>query len=324
MRRQLPLVYSDALASPRKGGDLKWWNVAFQLSDRTIISLQRRGGAESVLRLWAPSPNQAGLQFAMLRDRYFSRSTKRTTGATIVVLSARPDLETRAISVKAPVRDRHRLELNYGKDFAIWSEQFIRAIRSQTTGLTVFHGPAGTGKTTYLRFLAYRLRRTHRFYYVPVDLFPLLAGAKAVDLWLAQNAVFEKFTKVVVLEDAETLLTERNRTDSEIAHVLNATDGFLADVVKVHLICTTNCSFRTLDPAVVRPGRLVAIKQFPRLPYEQAQRVAQSRGQTLQFRDSYSLAELYNSTTLTEGDFETPKKIGFGAGEILVQKEPVN
>jgi hypothetical protein len=312
MIQELPLSFSDALVSARKIDEMKFWNLGFQLPDKTILSLHRRSATDSILRIWAPSLDQARGQLSALEAQYLCRSKRKAQPTTILVLSARPDLETRAVPVKVPVRSSKQVGLNYGTEFAKWSDSFLSALRSNDAGLSIFSGQAGTGKTTYVRYIAHKLRRSHRFYFIPVDLFPTVTGPKAMDFWLAQNAIHEKSRKVLLIEDAETLLMHRAQTDANISDVLNLADGFLGDVLRLHLICTTNASIQRLDPAVIRPGRLIANREFRRLSWSDASKLACEKGITLTPRESYSLAEVYSSSPLNSAAYEPQKRIGFG------------
>ena len=214
MIQELPLSFSDSLVNARKIDETKFWNLGFQLPDKTILSLHRRSAADSILRVWAPSLEQARGQLSALQAQYLCRSKRKAQPTTIIVLSARPDLETRAVPVKVPVRTAKQVELNYGTDFARWSDSFLSALRSNDAGLSIFSGQAGTGKTTFARYIAHKLRHSHRFYFIPVDLFSTVTGPRAMDFWLAQNAIHEKSKKVLLIEDAETLLMHRAQTDA--------------------------------------------------------------------------------------------------------------
>jgi hypothetical protein len=315
MMRELPLSFSDSLVSVRQKDEMKVWNLGFQLGKNTVASLHRRGSVDSLLRVWAPSLEQARSQLCALQARYLSRSKRKARTTTIIVLSACPDLETRAVPVRVPVRNLKDIEMNYGTEFARWSELFVTALKSHDSGLTVLRGQPGTGKTSFVRYVCHRLRN-HRFYYVPTDLFSLLTGPKALDFWLAQNAVYEKRKKVLVIEDAESLLMDRGKSDASVSDVLNLADGFLGDALKLHVICTTNASIQHLDPAIVRPGRLIANREFRRLSWAEANKLAQLKGIDLSPRESYSLAEVYGSSKLNRTANEPQKRIGFGAQHV--------
>jgi len=78
-----------------------------------------------------------------------------------------------------------------------------------------------------------------------------------------------------------------------VGAILNLTDGLLADFLRLHVICTINCSAAEIDPALLRPGRLVCHRVFKRLDHTQASRLAESLGRKLPQARDYSLAEVF-------------------------------
>ena len=80
----------------------------------------------------------------------------------------------------------------------------------------------------------------------------------------------------------------------------------------MHLICTVNCAIDQLDPAIGRPGRLIACREFKRLDYDQAHRLAVAKGISLGEQTDYTLADIYCRPVI--GGLPTTKKaLGFAA-----------
>jgi hypothetical protein len=78
------------------------------------------------------------------------------------------------------------------------------------------------------------------------------------------------------------------------------------------LILTVNCNIEKLDPALTRPGRLLAYREFNRLRRDQACRLAQEKRLTLpDDQDDYSLAEIYCRRANT--DSHQSRQIGFAS-----------
>jgi hypothetical protein len=164
------------------------------------------------------------------------------------------------------------------------------------TGLTIFSGPTGTGKTSYLRHLVGRLtgRDTHCFYYIPTGFAAVLTSPGFVSFWVAQNQHQKHRRKVAILEDAEDLLLKRDEAScSRVSNLLNVTDGFLSDQLGLQIIATVNCPFEELDPAIARPGRLVGYRQFRRLTRLEAGRLAADKGLSINDQQDCSLAEIF-------------------------------
>ena len=96
------------------------------------------------------------------------------------------------------------------------------------------------------------------------------------------------------MEDAENLLLPRDAgSQTDVSNLLNIGDGFLGEHLKLHVIATTNSPVRQLDPALLRPGRLMGTREFRRLTRREAQRLAEAKGLALADQNDYSLAELY-------------------------------
>jgi len=189
------------------------------------------------------------------------------------------------------------LALNYGQDFPAWEQQWLARLQGTSSGLTIFHGPPGCGKTSYLRALMSRLLDKSVFYFVPVSEAELLSDPRFVSFWIKQTKRHPKKHKIVLLEDAEELLLPRDAgSRDKVSNLLNIADGFLGDHLKLHVIATTNATVRKLDAAILRPGRLMGAREFRRLTPEEAQRLAQAKGLTLPDQPDYSLAEIYCGT----------------------------
>jgi hypothetical protein len=63
--------------------------------------------------------------------------------------------------------------------------------------------------------------------------------------------------------------------------------------LELHVIATSNSPMRHLDPALLRPGRLMGAREFRRLTRPEAQRLAQAKGLALSDQEDFNLAELY-------------------------------
>jgi len=157
--------------------------------------------------------------------------------------------------------------------------------------------------------------KTHRFYFVPVDNFGLLSSGSLTEFWKGEQREYPSASKVLVLEDAEALLAERDRhKHSPVAAVLNLTDGLMTQFIKLHLICTLNCKADDVDPALLRPGRLRFFRNFERIPRARAIRLAELYNVSLADKANFSLAEIFASPNFsknTAGAVKDRGPVGF-------------
>jgi hypothetical protein len=85
------------------------------------------------------------------------------------------------------------------------------------------------------------------------------------------------------------------------------TDGLLNDMLKLQIICTFNVDLKELDAALLRPGRLIARKEFKALQELDANLLAQRLGIKHHFSAPATLSEIYallkNKGTLIHDDY---------------------
>lgn len=189
-----------------------------------------------------------------------------------------------------------RLDLYYRAGMAAWADEWITTLNTRRYGLTVLTGAPGTGKTTLLRSLAHWLVDSHVFYFMPAARFASVESGEIVSFWAGENRD-SKLRKVLILEDAESVLLRRADDNREkVATLLNLTDGMLGDALGLHVVCTLNSDLTDLDPALLRPGRLVAHREFDLLTAEEAGRLAAALGLPPPAGERVSLAEFFNQT----------------------------
>ncbi|HKP03349.1 MAG TPA: AAA family ATPase [Chthoniobacterales bacterium] len=190
------------------------------------------------------------------------------------------------------------LRLCYGEDILEWVAQFGERTVARAGGLTIFDGPPGTGKTSLISEMIRRLEKTHVFYSLPVSQDKALSSPELVPFWQTQNTRHADRVKVIVMEDAERLLWRRTGDNREaVSSLLNIADGLMGRMLRLHIICSVNAKMEDLDPAVLRPGRLMNHRRFEPLSREAAERLAADRGLAFtpnEWSEGYSLAEVLN------------------------------
>jgi len=250
------------------------------------------------LSVWAESPARAEALMNALIEGY-GHEAKPSLEARIGVLHLVGDhisVERIPVTINQTVQ-REQLDLYYGDGMASWAEDWLQALNTRRYGLTILTGDPGTGKTTLVRSLAHWLGASHVFYFMPAARFANMESG-AIVTFLADENRNSKLRKVLILEDAESILQRRADDNREkVATLLNLTDGMLGDALGLHVICTLNSELTELDPALLRPGRLVAHRDFCPLSAEDAGRLAAVLGLDAPAAVSVSLAEIFNPAT---------------------------
>lgn len=211
--------------------------------------------------------------------------------------------------------DDKTMELYYGNDILAWRDHLLQGIAERHSGISILQGPPGTGKTSFLRNLLVSHGENLRCFFIPSSNFNVLKDPEFVGYWATQRANFPDMKLVVILEDAEAILATRSGDNrAEISNLLNITDGLMGDFLRLHLICTMNGDFEDLDPAILRPGRLVARRHFGRIPRARALELVQylEKPAPAKVQEDYSLAELFD-TAHPEDEIGIPPKrvLGF-------------
>jgi hypothetical protein len=250
------------------------------------------------LQLWAESPERAEEELERLKLSYLLPEKPRPdVGEFFLVTCGDGNIRAHRVEIQPLIYDDQDLLLHYGEQFCRWNAEFLTKLNTRRFGLTLLQGAPGTGKTSYLRYLLRVLRGTHRFYYLPITVYPVLASPASAKFWVSETALHGCRQKVVFIEDAETLLMERAPDNqASLSNLLNIADGFLGAFLQVHVICTLNTQIEKLDPALLRPGRLLARYTFSRLSRNEARTLAAVKGLKISDQKDYSVAEIYNSS----------------------------
>lgn len=186
------------------------------------------------------------------------------------------------------IGDAVDIEDHYNEDFYPFSERVIEKLQKpKSHGLVLLHGKPGTGKTTYIRYLASQL--TKRMIYFPPYMASHISSPELI------NFLMDQEESILVLEDADNVISKRMGSDSSaISNLLNLSDGLLGQCLHIPVICTFNMMHTQLDTALLRKGRLLGMYDFKPLHTGVACRLAQKLGIETNFTQPATLAEIYN------------------------------
>jgi hypothetical protein len=203
-------------------------------------------------------------------------------------------------------------EDNYNEDFANFFEDLSKKLTSDTkTGLYLFYGEAGTGKSSAIRHLISCVDRPVVF--IPPQMINCLSNPEFTEL--VTNSLKGS---ILVIEDAEKALMKRESQDgffnSElVSSVLNLTDGLYADLSQTAIIATYNCDRNLIDPALLRKGRLRSEYHFQKLSVERSQKLMSRQGHKVVVEEPMTLADIFNyEKQYSNKKTEKKRSVGFG------------
>jgi hypothetical protein len=126
--------------------------------------------------------------------------------------------------------------------------------------ITLVEGPPGTGKTRAVTALLAKLCNSARIVIVPSHMVAELSGPDLIG-----SLIGHARPTILVLEDADQAMLSReaaSEKDKELntgalASLLNLSDGLVGGMCNFRIIATTNAKVQDIDPALLRPGRLL-------------------------------------------------------------------
>lgn len=201
------------------------------------------------------------------------------------------DYNFEPLKVRTPEID---ISLNYGKKFIDVDKKIQERLLINNNGLFMFHGKPGTGKTTYIKYLASKINKD--FIFIPTTMVETFTSDPNCLQYLIQ-----KPNSILILEDAEKAVLKRygdNLDSSHVSALLNLSDGILSDMLKLSVILTYNCAKSEIDSALKRKGRLQADYEFNLLEIEDAINLAKHlkkpKNLIETIKEPMSLADIYN------------------------------
>jgi SpoVK/Ycf46/Vps4 family AAA+-type ATPase len=212
------------------------------------------------------------------------------------------ELITQKFEVKLP-QEEMDLELNYGKELVEKTTKLVDKLNDNQSGLALFSGPPGTGKSTYIKYLSTQTNR--KIIYLPSSSIEEITSPDFLTFMIDFK------NSILLLEDAEKVLRSRELQENPgISNILNLSDGLLGDCLSVFIIATFNSTRDQIDKALVRKGRLTLEHEFNELPIENCNRIFEKLNLNKKAEKPMSLADIYNNEE-NYSKKEEKRRVGF-------------
>jgi hypothetical protein len=196
----------------------------------------------------------------------------------------------------------------YPENFKHFHDRMIESLKLNEAGLYLLHGEPGTGKTTYIKYLASQTDRD--LIYLPVALIEALSDPSFLPILL------KKKHSILVIEDAEKALLARDggSSSSLVSSILNLTDGIMGNVFNISIIATYNSPRQDIDKALLRKGRIKGEYKFDKLPIEHCQKILDANKIKYKATEPMTLAEIFNTDSddvILSKELVQEKRMGF-------------
>ncbi len=215
-------------------------------------------------------------------------------------------LEERKLSVKRFKLKPFNISIedNYNDDFLPLHNRIMERLNAENAkGVLLLHGEPGTGKTTYIRYLARHIKK--KIIFIPPQFSFNLSSRRFLDI-MSKNT-----NSIIIIEDAENIIADRKSGENfSISALLNIADGLLFNFLKIQIVCTFNSDLSAIDHALLRKGRLIALYEFKKLEAQKAQNLANKLKLPLKVKHDMTLADIYRHTD-PQPDFESKRIKGF-------------
>ena len=274
------------------------YTSVYVLEDEIIIGLSNRLD-EKILSIHYSRFNSEKAE--EIHKYLYASVREKKKGRLYLLVNKYSDPKLVSIALKNP---KLNLETHYNDDLLNINDEIIKILKSKNEcGLFLFHGIPGTGKSTYIRYLAHKISKK--------VIFISLGMGASLDSPYFMEILTENRNSVLVIEDAEPLLVSRDEEGSgSLPGLLNLTDGLLGEGLNIQIICTFNTEISRIDKALLRKGRLKIAYEFKALSKEKTEHLLSEMGHTCQPIKPMTLAEIFH---LKEQGFSVENKrvIGF-------------
>ena len=178
-------------------------------------------------------------------------------------------------------------ELFYAKKTMKEINKVIKDIKKSKSGLSVLYGERGTGKSSFVNYLASKLDRIVIF--IPNNMIEATFN----------NSDFRKFLKrydrpVIVIDDCEMMFSEFfTKSNIFSNNLLQLVDGLLSETVEVNVVTIFNLrNENEIDHSLLECNNLLKIVEFEKLSNDEATELSEHLGHNKKIKTKSKLIDI--------------------------------
>lgn len=229
----------------------------------------------------------------------------KKVGTINLVKSEHGSFDVEEYSLKIP---KIPLELSYGKEFKNNIHPYLvnKLNQNNISGLVLFHGVPGSGKSNYLKYLSSFIK-DKEILYIPPSIVEMLADPTIIPFLMSYR------NSIIIIEDGEKVIADRenNGSSAAVSNILNLSDGILGDCLNIQIIITFNMKKEKIDEALLRKGRIIVEHKFTELSVDESNNLLRHLNKDYVTTKEMTLADIYNVDSEVYKVTNKRKKIGF-------------
>jgi hypothetical protein len=294
-----PLIQSRTGITPTSKWDAMY---TFEYKSGIVITTNDWGIGNEVKIYYIENKSKFILE---LIETCFDNLIKDGVNNINLLRTTKNGLTTVSLKLQRPILN---IETHYSKEFKPIYDTIISSVNEDKSNgkLILLHREAGTGKSNLIKYMVSDFNKPVIF--IPPNLINCITNPDFTDFLINNN------NSILILEDAEKVLTDRNISQDSsggVSNLLNLTDGIYGDLLNIYVIATFNMERERIDPALLRKGRLIAEHKFSKLNVEQSNNLLKELDLDYITEAPMTLADIYNIEYQQPKVKLNTKKIGF-------------